>query len=74
MQTRFTIRLLALRVTGGNERAIRKLLHEVDPAVDPLGDDLDELVARNVIIDLATMRAFTREGRLLAKLLEETLD
>lgn len=76
MQERFTIGELSERVTGGNERAMRKLLNDAgaNPRLDEYTTDPGETVTRDLVITLAARRAGDRVGRKLGELLEETMD
>ncbi len=66
----FTIGELARRVTGGNERTIRKLLNDAgaDPRLDEYAEDPGQVVSRELVIDLFALR-----GRRLRVLLGETM-
>ena len=70
----FTIGEIAEAVTGGNERAARKLLN--DAGADPRLDEYDEyaenpgeLVTRQLVINLVAIRAGDIVGRRAARLL-----
>ena len=56
-------------VTGGNERAMRKLLNDAGAGLDEYVEDRDELVARRLVVDLLALRAGDRVGRVLGDLL-----
>jgi len=60
---------LADAVTGGNERAMRKLLNDAGAGLDEYAEDRGELVARRVVVDLLALRAGDRVGRVLGGLL-----
>lgn len=66
-----TIGELTRHVTGGNERAMRKLLNDAgaDPQLDEYATDPAETVSRAVVVDLLAMRAGDRVGRKLSHLL-----
>lgn len=68
---RFTIGELAAAVTGGNERAMRKLLNDAGatPRLDEYATAPTETVGRLVVVDLLAMRAGDRVGRVLAPVL-----
>ena len=67
----FTVGELADVVTGGNERAMRKLLRDAGGALDVYAEDWAELVGRALVIELAAIRAGDRVGRNLAQVLAE---
>lgn len=73
IETAYPVGDLALRVTGGNERAMRKLLNDAGaaPALDEYRTDPGELVARSILVDLLAMRAGDRVARILADVLRE---
>jgi hypothetical protein len=70
----FTIGELAQHVTGGNERAIRKMLNDAgaDPQLNEYATAPGETVGRGVVVDLLAMRAGDRVGRKLSALLRDT--
>lgn len=68
----FTVGELAKRCTGGNERAIRKLLNDAGAKLNEDTENLTETVSRAVVVDLWEMRAGGRIGRKLSELLSET--
>jgi len=76
VQERFTIGELSERVTGGNERAMRKMLNDAgaDPRLDEYATDPTETVARDLVIVLFARRAGDRVGHKLRELLGETMD
>lgn len=67
----FTIGELADEVTGGNERAMRKLLNDAgaQPRLDEYTNNPNETVSRQLVVDLVALRAGDRVGRKLAGLL-----
>ena len=71
----FTIGALSERVTGGNERAMRKLLNDAgaDPRLDEYAIDPEETVTRGLVIRLFVRRAGDRVGHKLRELLGETM-
>ena len=73
MRDTFTVGELAATVTGGDERAMRKLLNDAgaDPRLDEYAANPAEQVVRETVIDLFAMRAGDRVGRKLAELLRE---
>jgi len=70
-QTHFTIRQIA-DVLKCKEHTARMLLNVAgaNPKLSEYKLNLDEIVARQTILDLASMRAGGRIGRKLTKLLE----
>lgn len=72
----FTIGELAARVTGGNERTIRKLLNDAgaDPRLDEYAETPAEVVSRDLVVDLYALRAADWVGRALGLVLSETTD
>jgi len=72
----FTIGELSERVTGGNERAMRKMLNDAgaDPRLDEYAIDPEETVTRDLVIRLFARRAGDRVGHKLRELLGETMD
>ena len=62
---------LADVVTGGDEVAMRKLLKDAGADIDELATDRSERVPREVVIDVAAVRAGDRVGRILAEVLGE---
>ena len=75
MTDRFAIGELSERVTGGNERAMRKLLNDAgaDPRLDEYATDPAETVTRDTVIVLFAKRAGDRVGHTLRELLGETM-
>jgi hypothetical protein len=73
MRDTFTVGELAAAVTGGNERAMRRLLNDAgaDPRLDEYAANPVEPVAKETVIDLLALHAGDRVGRLLADLLRE---
>ncbi len=68
----YTVGQLAARVTGGNERTMRKLLNDAGGArYDEYANDPDEPVSREQVVDLLALRAGDRVGRVLAAVLRE---
>jgi len=72
----FTIGELAQRVTGGNERTIRKLLNDAGahPRLDEYTTDPGEVVGRDLVVDLFALRAGDSVGRRLRVLLGEVTE
>jgi len=64
----FTVGELAEAVTGGNERAMRKLLNDAGGHLDEYATDQGEAVTRDLAIDLLASRP-GRIARVLAHLL-----
>lgn len=64
---------LAEKITGGNLRALAKLLNDVagpqDGRFDEIQPDPNAMVSRPLLIDLAAARAGDRVGRLAAEAL-----
>jgi hypothetical protein len=67
----YTIFTLASRLTGGDERAVRKLLNDAGAGLDEFKSDPSERVSRAVLVDLLTMWAGDRVGRILGDMLQD---
>lgn len=65
----FTIGEISETITGGNERAARKLINTAGGALDEYKIDPGETITRELLIDLAAIRAGDRVGRKAAELL-----
>ena len=65
----FTIASLAEEVTGGNMRAMRKLLVDAGADLDEYSEDGAETVSREIVMDLFALRAAGRAARKLVELL-----
>ena len=65
----FTIGEITKAVTGGNERAARKLLNDAGANLDEYTENPDEPVSRETVIYLAAIRAGDIVGRRAARLL-----
>lgn len=65
----YNLGTLANKITGGNIRAMAKLLNDAGGAFDEIEPDPSAFVPRLVMVDLFAIRAGGREGRLLADLL-----
>ena len=74
MKQIFTIGELAEAATGGNERAMRKLLNDAGARVDENISDPAEAVPRDQVVALLAMRAGDRVGRKLAEALRDSDD
>ena len=72
----FTIGELSERVTGKNERTIRKMLNDAgaDPRLDEYATNPGETVSRDLVVDLFALRAGDIVGRRLRVLLGKTTD
>lgn len=71
MQELFTIGELAEAVTGGNERAMPKLLNDAGARLDEYATNPAETVTRDAVVILFALRAGDRVGRKLAEVLGE---
>jgi len=71
----FTLGELAQLVTSGSLRAMARMLNDAgaNPALDKNEPDRSAVVARQTVSDLAAARAGDRVGRVLGRLLSETM-
>jgi len=71
----FALGKLAELVTSGSLRAMARMLNDAgaNPRLDENEPDRSAVVARQTVIDLAAARAGDRVGRVLGRLLSETM-
>ena len=67
----FTIGEIAQAITGGNERAARKMANDAGADVDEYKIDPGELIPRDVLITMLAENPGGRTGRKAAELLRQ---
>lgn len=72
-KTHYTIGEITKAITGGNERAARKMINDagMTPRLDEYKIEPGELIPRDVLIELLADNAGSRTGRKAAELLRQ---